>query len=832
MNGTGKHARRIGACVVVAVVAVLAWASAAIADAGDATVSFGSTPANPTNSTTATFTFAASDPDPVALTFQCSLDAGAFSACASPDSFTVSEGHHTFQVEATDGTTTSLPTSYSWVVDTTAPNEAINTPTQGQAFTLDQNVASSFSCGDPTSGGVSSGVASCVGNVYYDGSASPTSTIHSGDPLPTDQQGPYELTVTGTDNAGNASTSAPVYYHVDPANYDGFTIALHPLAFYELDEVRGATTMTDSSGNGHHGTYQNNVRLQRPSALDCENLVTFTNFCTTGGDWYAGPTQGTSAFFNGQSNSGAHGYANNIPLPVQQYTLEAWVNPADRGDMGVLQHGSGGALYIQNGRFVFNPSSNNTSPVITSAPVASYPGSAHNLGWHLLAGTWDGNTARLYVDGTEVGSATGVTGLSTSTSTLFVGLTNLSGLPTFHGLMDNVAYFDSAVGADEISDQWEIGTYSSYDYVPNWPTGADDMTAPLIYNFEPYNGAALSTDSNKKPFKFTFSTNDEDDSGTTCAGSLINGSSSTLVAFSPSPAPGNVTNWSAPIPDTVGSYAITVHCSDGTGNTTTRTYHYTYGHFAGVMTNDHPVAYYRLDELGAATTMIDSSGHGHNGEFKNDHSPFSAGVSGDSGTSRQFLGLGGYAYANGIAAPPEGYTLEGWVALRDTGNQSIVEHGGAGSVFVRGGRFVFRPNANVAVEVVGPGAGPCAPVANGSPLPANPTFQHFDATWDGVYASLYINGHLCSTIEASVPPFASGVSTFYLGFGSQEPWLRGALDEVSYYSFAFNSEQVTFHQLADPPLYPRGQPSGSHRPVKHKPKPKPRPKRHRRGKKN
>ena len=50
--------------------------------------------------------------------------------------------------------------------------------------------------------------------------------------------------------------------------------------------------------------------------------------------------------------------------------------------------------------------------------------------------------------------------------------------------------------------------------------------------------------------------------------------------------------------------------------------------------------------------MIDSSGHGHNGEFKNDHSPFSAGVSGDSGTSRQFLGLGGYAYANGIAAPP------------------------------------------------------------------------------------------------------------------------------------------------------------------------------------
>ena len=269
--------------------------------------------------------------------------------------------------------------------------------------------------------------------------------------------------------------------------------------------------------NGYNGTYQNNVRLQRPSALDCENLVDVHELLHDRRRLVRRAHPGTSAFFNGQSNSGAHGYANNIPLPFQQYTLEAWVNPADRGDMGVLQHGSGGALYIQNGRFVFNPSSNNTSPVVTSAPAGPYPGNAHNLGWHLVAGTWDGNTARLYVDGTEVGSATGVTGLSTSTSTLFVGLTNVYGLPTFHGLMDNVAYFDSAVDADEISDQWEIGTYSSYDYVPNWPTGADEMTAPLIYNFEPYDGAALSTDSNKKPFKFTFSTNDEADTTGTCS---------------------------------------------------------------------------------------------------------------------------------------------------------------------------------------------------------------------------------------------------------------------------------------------------------------------------
>ncbi len=59
----------------------------------------------------------------------------------------------------------------------------------------------------------------------------------------------------------------------------------------------------------------------------------------------------------------------------------------------------------------------------------------------------------------------------------------------------------------------------------------------------------------------------------------------------------------------------------------------------------------------------------------------------------------------------------------------------------------------------------------------------------------------------------------------------GALDEVSYYSFAFNADQVTYHQLADPPHFPRGRSPSARRPVKH-PKPKPKPKRHRRVRKD
>jgi hypothetical protein len=82
-------------------------------------------PANPTNQTSATFTYT----DSQAVTkFQCSLDGAAFADCGTtrPSSKTytgLSAGVHTFQVRAfvQQGNLTSSATSYSWVVDLTAP---------------------------------------------------------------------------------------------------------------------------------------------------------------------------------------------------------------------------------------------------------------------------------------------------------------------------------------------------------------------------------------------------------------------------------------------------------------------------------------------------------------------------------------------------------------------------------------------------------------------------------------------------------------------------------------------------------------------------------------
>jgi hypothetical protein len=79
-------------------------------------------------STGASFTFAGSDAHGVAG-YECALDSAAFTACTSPrDLSWLSDGEHTFQVRAIDtaGNVDPTPASHTWVVDTIAPDTAIN----------------------------------------------------------------------------------------------------------------------------------------------------------------------------------------------------------------------------------------------------------------------------------------------------------------------------------------------------------------------------------------------------------------------------------------------------------------------------------------------------------------------------------------------------------------------------------------------------------------------------------------------------------------------------------------------------------------------------------
>jgi len=77
-------------------------------------------PTDPTNSTSATFVF---DSNPAPAGYLCKLDAGSFSACASPKVYAgpLSAASHTFQVEAQDSGFTSNPAIRTWAVDIAPP---------------------------------------------------------------------------------------------------------------------------------------------------------------------------------------------------------------------------------------------------------------------------------------------------------------------------------------------------------------------------------------------------------------------------------------------------------------------------------------------------------------------------------------------------------------------------------------------------------------------------------------------------------------------------------------------------------------------------------------
>jgi hypothetical protein len=85
-----------------------------------------------------TFAFSSSEPG---SSFECSLDGAALSSCASPKSYSLADGAHTFEVKATDpdGNADATPASRAWTVDATAP--AVQPP--AQAFTANSTLGAS-----------------------------------------------------------------------------------------------------------------------------------------------------------------------------------------------------------------------------------------------------------------------------------------------------------------------------------------------------------------------------------------------------------------------------------------------------------------------------------------------------------------------------------------------------------------------------------------------------------------------------------------------------------------------------------------------------------------
>jgi len=191
-----------------------------------------------------------------------------------------------------------------------------------------------------------------------------------------------------------------------------------------------------------------------------------------------------------------------------------------------------------------------------------------------------------------------------------------------------------------------------------------------------------------------------------------------------------------------------------------------------------PTVWYRLGEA-SGTGMIDTGGAGHNGYCVNGVVTGASGaLAGDPNTARVFDGRAAYCYANGITAPTNAYTIEGWEKLSTLASGTIVDHGGSGALFVTPTSFCFR-------QTTSPGTNICS-----AQSPGVGVWHHVVGTWSSVEhtSRLYVDGVLVAAGTSTAQP--SGASTFYVGYGQSAPWFTGTLDEILYYPIVLTPAQI------------------------------------------
>jgi hypothetical protein len=256
--------------------------------------------------------------------------------------------------------------------------------------------------------------------------------------------GVHTVTAVARDGANNQTTSAGVGVTVN--NTGVSTTGLR--AAYSFDEASGSLAL-DGSGNDKTATLNGATR-------------------TTSGKY------GSAVALNGSSGE--------VDPPAlgtfykTGFTYEAWVyKQSSKKDVGVVgtwvgSQGGGAMIWIDHlsgdyrlalGGTLSNYLDSGRTPLVGQ--------------WQHVAATYDGTTARIYIDGTQTASST-FTGNIGSSNTWRIGAYGAPAGGFFDGNIDNVRVYDRALTAAEI--QTDMVT-----------TIEPDRTPPTVTSLTPASGA-------------------------------------------------------------------------------------------------------------------------------------------------------------------------------------------------------------------------------------------------------------------------------------------------------------------------------------------------------
>lgn len=216
----------------------------------------------------------------------------------------------------------------------------------------------------------------------------------------------------------------------DTTGYRGQVLADNPGGYWRLGD--SGSTAADQTG-ASPGTYVGGVTLGRPGAL-------------------AGDPD-TAAGFDG--STGTVQIPNGPALnPSSAITLEAWVRPSALPASAatiVRKDGQYSLRLKQDGTLVFR-----LWKAGVVHDVASAAGAAHVGSWTYVAGTWDGATMTIYVNGAAQGSASLAAPIAATTSRLWIGSTYNS-YEYVAADLDEVAVYPTALPAARVQAHYQAG---------------------------------------------------------------------------------------------------------------------------------------------------------------------------------------------------------------------------------------------------------------------------------------------------------------------------------------------------------------------------------------
>jgi hypothetical protein len=222
------------------------------------------------------------------------------------------------------------------------------------------------------------------------------------------------------------------------------------VGWWKLDETSG-TTAADSSGNGNTGT------VNGPAT------------------WVAGQLGG------GLQLSGTNNYVecgNGASLNMRaQVTLSAWIKPTTAGN-GQHQH------YVTKGDTCYALKHNTGNYMefnvydgawYTASGPAVNAATFNNV-WHHVAGTYDGTTLKIYVDGVlQPTTATHVGQIGASSTSVTLGRDNTNNGRYFTGIIDDARIYNRALSDVEILKVMAGGEDAALASKPNPADKATDV---------------------------------------------------------------------------------------------------------------------------------------------------------------------------------------------------------------------------------------------------------------------------------------------------------------------------------------------------------------------